>query len=385
MSVAAENPTTRLLVGDAGERLRELPAASAHCVVTSPPYWRLRDYGDAEGMVGQEATFGEHVERLVAIFEEVRRVLRPDGTLWLNYGDRYNPDRSKQLMMMPAQVALALQAAGWVLRSEVVWRKPNPMTESRQDRPTSAHEKVFLLSPSRVYFYDEFAVRTESDGWHGNRYNARAPERHAGENREVPPSEQPGGAQLRNVWSIASARYNGAHFATFPHGLVELPVLAGTSAYGCCAACGEPWRRIVGKAVVDEPPPRDSHQGRRQRFDPSSKARATRERRGWRPYKQDGHGSRYVGFNTRWAEGQHLVDVTEGWVEPSCRCDAGRAPCTVLDPFGGAGTAAIVANKLGRHAVLIEVNADYAAQAHARIVDELGLLARVDVDPALAP
>ena len=167
----------RILVGDALSKLAELPDESVHCVVTSPPYWGLRAYKGDPGMIGLEPTFDEHLDNLVAVFREVRRVLREDGTLWLNYGDAYagggttgrndngestwsggpvnsGPKeprprqflKAKDLMMMPARVAMALQADGWWLRSEIIWHKPNPMPESCTDRPTSAHEKVYLFA-----------------------------------------------------------------------------------------------------------------------------------------------------------------------------------------------------------------------------------------------
>ena len=182
--------SVRILVGDALARLRELPAESVQCVVTSPPYWGLRDYGN-EGGIGLEGTLTEHIDALVAVFREVRRVLRADGTCWLNYGDGYShggngsrdpekwPKQSgndhrvehskatsdskpKDLLMLPARVALALQADGWWLRSEIVWHKPNPMPESVTDRPTNSHEKVFLLTRAARYFYDADAVRVDS-------------------------------------------------------------------------------------------------------------------------------------------------------------------------------------------------------------------------------
>ena len=190
--------SVRILVGDALARLRELPAESVQCVVTSPPYWGLRDYGNGGGGIGLEGTLTEHIDALVAVFREVRRVLRGDGVCWLNYGDAYNagtsarrkPSRGndvggwqaagsmgdervnapgmkpKDLLMLPARVALALQADGWWLRSEIVWHKPNPMPESATDRPTNSHEKVFLLTKAARYFYDADAVRAGDTG-HG--------------------------------------------------------------------------------------------------------------------------------------------------------------------------------------------------------------------------
>ena len=176
--------SVQILVGDCLTLLRGLPAESVHCVVTSPPYWGLRSYKGELGMIGLEPTFDKHLANLVEVFREVRRVLRKDGTCWLNYGDAYAANRGcqvtdnkhvgvgntkgsrvtdgfkpKDLMMMPARVALALQADGWWVRSEIVWHKPNPMPESCTDRPTSAHEKLYLLSTSARYFYDGEAVR----------------------------------------------------------------------------------------------------------------------------------------------------------------------------------------------------------------------------------
>ena len=267
--------SVRILVGDCLERLRTLPDASVHCVVTSPPYWGLRDYG-VQGGIGLEPTLQEHLETIVTVFREVRRVLRKDGTLWLNYGDAYagggrggGAEGSKQstnvgsrigpspitrglkpkdLVMMPARVALALQDDGWWLRSEIVWHKSNPMPESVRDRPTSAHEKLYLLTKSARYFYDAEAVRVAcSPNTHARRKDReRAPrkgsdtyDRRAGtwkEKRTVAEQAEIG-ANLRNVWTIPTHAYPDAHFATFPPKLVEPCIKAGTSERGCCAEC----------------------------------------------------------------------------------------------------------------------------------------------------
>ena len=178
----------KILIGDVFDKLAELPGESVHCVVTSPPYWSLRDYG-IKGQIGLEATFAEHGDVLVRVFREVRRVLRGDGTLWLNYGDSYYTDQSgqlgkgldgnirkgrrgrysktaakeykrKDLMLMPARIALSLQDDGWWVRSEIVWQKPNCLPEFVHDRPACSHEKIYLLTKSARYFYDAEAVRT---------------------------------------------------------------------------------------------------------------------------------------------------------------------------------------------------------------------------------
>ena len=239
--------TADIRIGNALAVLRSMPEASVHCVITSPPYWGLRAYGRDPGMIGLEPTFDEHIENLLAVFREVRRVLRPDGTLWLNYGDAYargdkrgssgtgdkqasnrgsaeargarlpSGMKSKDLMGMPWRVAFALQDDGWWLRSEIIWHKPNPMPESVTDRPTSAHEKLFLLSKSARYFYDAEAVRVPYNPSSLGRYDTpmqgTAPTTHqpgqtrAVENKKLAPN--PAGANLRNVWTIATHAFRG--------------------------------------------------------------------------------------------------------------------------------------------------------------------------------
>lgn len=209
--------------GDAEVLLKKLPADFFRCCITSPPYWGLRDYNTA-GQIGAEDDPHDYIERLVSIFEEVRRVLTADGTLWLNIGDSYtsgnrgyrapdkkNPVRAmsyraktpmglkpKDLVGIPWRAAFALQQAGWYLRSDILWEKPNCMPESVKDRPTRAHEYIFLLSRSPQYYYDYENVR------------------------------EPNGRNRRTVWSIPTEPFLGAHFATFPPKLVEPCVLAGS-------------------------------------------------------------------------------------------------------------------------------------------------------------
>jgi site-specific DNA-methyltransferase (adenine-specific) len=209
--------------GNAEKTLRQLPSDFFRCCVTSPPYWGLRDYG-SEGQIGAEDDPDEYVERLVPVFEQVRRLLTEDGTLWLNVGDSYtsgnrgyrapdkkNPVRAmgyramtpeglkpKDLVGIPWRLAFALQRAGWYLRSDIIWEKPNCMPESVKDRPTRCHEYIFLFSKSIKYYYNYRNVRE------GN-----------GRNR-------------RTVWSIPTEPFQGAHFATFPTKLVEPCILAGS-------------------------------------------------------------------------------------------------------------------------------------------------------------
>jgi site-specific DNA-methyltransferase (cytosine-N4-specific) len=209
--------------GDAEKLLSRLPPDFFRCCVTSPPYWGLRDY-QAEGQIGAEDDPGQYVDRLVVVFEQVRRVLKENGTFWLNIGDSYtsgnrgyrapdkkNPVRAmsyraktpeglkpKDLIGIPWRLAFALQKSGWYLRSEIIWEKPNCMPESVKDRPTRCHEYLFLFSKSQTYFYDYLSV------------------------------QEANGRNRRTVWSIPTEPFTGAHFATFPPKLVEPCILAGS-------------------------------------------------------------------------------------------------------------------------------------------------------------
>lgn len=351
----------RLLVGDVREKIAELPEASVQTCVTSPPYFGLRDYG-VDGQIGLEPTPDAYVAAMVEVFRGVWRVLRDDGTVWLNLGDSYNnrakvretshqpalndfvDDRwseraarggcrmslttgglkEKDLIGIPWRVAFALQADGWYLRSDIVWSKPNPMPESVQDRPTKAHEYVFLLSKSASYYYDADAIREKysastlrqfEDGYDGQatkdyegtgaqnpsdvkrRIIERARNKQRGHGRRhdgfndrwdnLPKSEQTMfGANCRSVWQIATQPYHDAHFATFPEALPERCIKAGS-----------------------------------------------------------------------------------------------RVGDTVLDPFTGSGTTGAVAIRLGRQFVGIELNPEYAKLARARIGGAAPLFAQ-EVDAA---
>ena len=222
-----------VLVGDVSESLRDLPAQSVRCVVTSPPYFGLRDYGH-EGQIGLEDTPEAFVERLVDVFREVRRVMTDDGTLWLNMGDSYG--KGKNLVGIPWRLAFALQDDGWCLRQDIIWHKPNPMPESVKDRCTKAHEYVFLLSKSPRYYFDADAIKEPATG--------RAPGNKSHKGRDayfgggVESHRTKGGLMnvgavktrnKRDVWTIATRPYKGAHFAVFPEALVEPCVLAGSA------------------------------------------------------------------------------------------------------------------------------------------------------------
>ncbi|MCP5115062.1 MAG: site-specific DNA-methyltransferase [bacterium] len=235
--------------------LRSLPDGHAQTCVTSPPYWGLRDYG-VDGQMGLEATPDEYVAGMVEVFREVRRVLRDDGTLWLNLGDSYNgvgrgdkanglqvAARTKQrtaaglkpkdLCGIPWRVAFALQADGWYLRSDIIWHKPNPMPESITDRPTKAHEYVFLMSKSPRYHYDHEAIA--DDAIHAGRVldytgDQKANSAHEDLQRTLPRGrviEVAAKKNKRTVWTVASKPFPGAHFAVFPPKLIEPCIKAG--------------------------------------------------------------------------------------------------------------------------------------------------------------
>lgn len=377
-----------ILNGDVRTSLRTLPDESVQCVVTSPPYWSLRDYG-VEGQIGLEPTPEDHVAALVEVFREVWRVLRHDGTLWLNYGDcyaatgksgggkrgeqwaQYGADhvgprggkwrpapaglKPKDLVGMPWRVAFALQADGWTLRSDIIWHKPNPMPESVRDRPTKSHEYLFLLTKGPRYFYDADAIREETGNEMtqeeyqqktapGATWGTGGIGRHAGAHKHDGGKAHPLGRNRRTVWEILTRPFPGAHFATFPEALVTPCILAGTSDRGACPVCGSPWTRVV-----------EARRVRRDELDPSDPR-----------YRPNRYAGAYEGINGRGDAGYREATTT-GW-RPTCACDDGDpVPCTVLDPFGGSGTVAKVARDLGRSSVSIELNPEYVEIAKRRL------------------
>ena len=360
-----------VIVCQADARHIPLPDESVQCVVSSPPYWNLRSYGIGtdNGEIGLEPTPELYVEHLVEVFREVRRVCRHDATVWVNLGDSF---QDKQLVGIPWRVAFALQADGWWLRSDIVWHKPNPMPESVTDRPTKAHEYLFLLTKSARYYWDQEAVR-EQALWNNPealkinaqaRQKARLMERGAicvqqevggyhfvgprdGKGRnsigkgEQTLSMNPAGRNIRSVWTIATTPFSGAHFATMPPDLVEPCIKAGSSERGACPQCQAPWERVVEIGKVT------STGG-------SKTGARARNMKTISPLGQDPTKSAY---NT--GEMNAHEHHTLGW-RPTCSCDAGEpVPCMCLDPFGGSGTVGLVAMQLGRRALLVELSESY--------------------------
>ena len=339
-----------LYQGDASVVLAELPAESFQCVVTSPPYWVQRD---DEGL-GNEPTPEAYVAALLDVLRGVHRVLRPDGCLWLNLGDTFV---SKGLVGIPWRVALALQAEGWLLRSDVVWWKRNAVCESVRDRPSKAHEYVFLLTRRSRYYWDQEAVR-EPTSPHSD-FDRPRPEHaspYSAEGRRAT-SERLGsgsrgsahGRNVRDVWDITTTPYPGAHFSVMAVEVARRCIAASTSERGCCPQCGQPWQRLVRTPDFAEQPKRVS------------------DRWGWRNGDRTSAGQAWQ----EWRD--ENPNVTLGW-RPDCEHDDEPVPCRVLDPFGGAGTTALAARQLGRHATLVELSEAYCAMSAERL-SQLSLLA----------
>jgi len=485
-------PIIDLRVGDVLETLRQRPARSVDCVVTSPPYWGLRDYGTGEWnggdpdcdhlkpvttmnvgfnerwgqgagerkqetknagqyrevcprcgalrsdqQIGLEATMDEYIERMVEIFREIWRVLTDHGTVWLNLGDSYvsvpgkqgipgkqgatgqmaprtiaqvrdrkaaagmgAPQRppsveglkQKDLCMIPARVAIALQADGWYLRSEIVWSKSNPMPESITDRPTKAHEMIYLLTKKPRYYFDQEAVREPAEwarwgdqtngkhegtgtaaSWIGSKSKAELQARAtpsweerkeagairgnlaangnvgAGTQRSVHGEglshdlgDPARGRNIRTVWEIPTQPYAEAHFATYPTALVEPCVKAGCPVQ-VCRTCGKPSERIVESSKSFE-----SGSGKSGRL-PTG--------------KQDLRGGE-DNSTPDIRMGPVLETRTVGWTD--CGHDDWRLG-VVLDPFAGSGTTLVVARRLGRSSIGIELNPEYAELARGRL------------------
>lgn len=385
----------RIINADVLDGLAQLPDESVHCVVTSPPYFGLRDYG-IEGQIGLEPTPDAYVSKMVKVFREVRRVLRKDGTCWLNLGDSYastsigggagqnlaaladkwapnktprNPNRQdngtvkhaskaippgckpKDLIGIPWRVAFALQADGWWLRQDIIWSKPNPMPESVTDRCTKAHEYLFLLTKDARYFYDAEAIAEACV--YASEVRVATPKNVNGLGRN-PTREYghklDGNRNKRSVWEVTTQPFPEAHFATFPPALIEPCIKAGCP-YHVCKDCGAPWAKEIERG---ETTGKRTNPGKPSHLEPQG-------------YLREG--------KSRCGDATRIVRGTA----PTCECNWGytTARGVVLDPFGGSGTTGLVADRLGRQAILIELNPEYAAMAQRRISNDCPMFAEV--------
>ena len=337
-----------ILLGDVRQRLRELPDQCVQTCITSPPYWGLRDYGET-GQIGLEQTSDLFVTEMVNVFAEVRRVLRDDGTLWLNLGDTYMP--GKQLAGIPWRVALALQADGWLLRQDIVWAKPNPMPESVTDRCTKSHEYVFLLSKSARYYFDNRAI-AEPAKYAGDDRGARGDTRR-GTNMNSMSGATGETRNKRDVWEVATKPFSGAHFAVMPEALVEPCIKASISEH-TCSDCGAQYVRQVERKEIAERIPRENRVGVIPGRDKPSRMQS-------------------VNMEVRTA-------TTVGW-SPVCKCEAAaEGTSLVLDPFTGSGTVAVVAMRHGCDFIGTELNADYAEIARKRIENDQPMFNSVTIN-----
>lgn len=432
----------RIIFGDALEVLRRLDAESVDCCVTSPPYFNLRDY-HVPGQIGLEATIDEYVARLVEVFAEVRRVLKPGGTLALVLGDSYasgkgtcfNPgggensvlvekrkqagvyplDRGnvstlwrsglkpKDLCMIPARVALELQADGWWIRSDIIWAKGlsgeatrgenawvgSVMPESVTDRPTQAHDHIFLLAKAERYWYDHYAVQ-ENGKYPAGTKAAKGGERRAAEEgvnaRPTEYAEYSGKRNLRDVLTVSPRGFKGEHYAAFP---VELPLilLPALCPPRICATCGKPWQHLVERISKGRSYATGKSKAKRDAglatafsgYDDGSPSPTARDL----GYFPDCPHYGYGGDNLA-----HRVQVLlkakggENVAAELAECIALRdaipedswLPGTVLDPFLGSGTTTQAARKLGRRSIGIELNGGYERVIRERLACPEGAL-----------
>ena len=344
-----EIPRRKVLLGDAIERLRELPDDSIDCSVTSPPYYALRDYF-VPGQIGLEPSVDDWVNDLVAVMAEVERVLKPAGSLWLNLGDSFSKHLKfgappKSMLAAPERLLLALMNDGWIVRSKVIWSKSNGLPNSVADRLNVNYEVVYFLVRSPRYFFDLDAIRephrsaagrSENTGGSTPAWAGPLAEGSQDGLRRFRPAGQPGhrlGKNPGSVWVIPTKGFRGNHFATFPPELIRRPILA-TCPEAVCTRCGKPWRRRVSVTRIPvgpkakEPKPRDHLVMR---------------------------------FQDRWHTVREIGDLIP------CGCQAPTVPGVVLDPFMGAGTVGLVAEQLRRDWLGIEISPEYRDIAIRRI------------------
>lgn len=376
----------KILNGDCLEVLKTLPDESIDCVMTSPPYWALRDYG-VEGQLGLEPTFQEYINKLCDIFDEVKRVLKKEGTCWVNMGDTYASNSGKKsdggnlgnkeallqkkyrtkmsevseksLCQIPSRFAIEMCNRGWILRNEIIWHKPNCMPSSVKDRFTVDFEKIFFFTKSKKYYFEtqyephaEVSIKarnaklnqTTHIGARKSAVNVQLGDIPRG-NRFIP--EQ--GRNKRCVWRITTKPYKEAHFATYPEELCETPIKAGCPEF-VCKKCGKAREKMYERVGG---PPKGSHH---KNFD----IRVNPQGRPDTETKVYGSDLSKIYAEYGYAENKY-IGLTD------CGCNAGWESGVVLDPFFGAGTTGLVALKQNKNFIGIELNPEYIKIAEARL------------------
>lgn len=343
----------QLLVGDVRQRLAEIRDATVDCVITSPPYFQLRDYG-VPGQIGLEDSVKGWADELLLALRGLARVLKPSGSLWLNLGDSYSRHRrlgapAKGLLLGPERVLLGLAADGWIVRNKVIWAKTNPMPHCVADRLSNSYDVVYFLTRSAHYYFDLDAIRLphrsiqkprEARSWPPVSVLPPGSSQKGSPNGGLNALKARGqighrlGKNPGDVWPLATGSYRGAHFATFPPALVERPLLA-TCPERICLGCARPFRRATSVVRIQHGP--------RQHI--PRPARVHRNERRLSVYRELGQ------------------------LRPACTCRAPSQPGVVLDPFFGAGTVGLVAEQHSRDWLGIELNPAYARLALTRIED----------------
>ncbi len=352
--------------------LKKLGNNSINCVVTSPPYWALRDYG-VKDQIGLENTYQEYITKLCDIFDQVKRVLTPGGTVWIVLGDTYggtgdkgktkNPKYpagrpgqeiavnkeaiQKCLMQIPARVSIEMIKRGWILRNKIIWHKPNCLPESVKDRFTVNYEEILFFTKSKKYYFEQQREPVTSNAHDIARMKAGRTTFKGKwkDNKPIPGSKQTAfvagdpiaGRNKRAVWSINPVPFKGAHFAVFPQALIETPIKAGCPGQ-VCKKCGKAREKLITATGI-----------KLQHHGITKTAELSRGR----------HGNTSL-FLTGTTNEYKYIGLS------NCGCNASWRPGIVLDPFMGSGTTGIVAKKLGRDFIGFEINQEYVNMANER-------------------